>query len=215
MQAVDSPLLGTRGGATIAGTPPEAFRDDEGTPPIPALVLVAPATGDHASSRRQAFGRRMQAAREHRGVSLEEIAQATKMSASLLAALERGDASRWPKGLFRRAFFRDYAFAIGLPAEPTITEFLRLFPDGEEHPMPAAAAEPEAAPSLRLSLAPQEGWRIPRVDLRQESVTAGVVLLLAFAVTFVMGGTPLTFLAAFGLCYSSRIAAAIVRRLTL
>ena len=53
-----------------------------------------------------AFGRRLRDQRERHGVALESIAATTKINASLFAALERGDLSAWPSGIFRRAFVR-------------------------------------------------------------------------------------------------------------
>ena len=55
------------------------------------------------------FGSRMRHAREQRGVSLRQIADATKISVSQLEALERNDVSRLPGGIFSRAFVRSYA----------------------------------------------------------------------------------------------------------
>ena len=52
------------------------------------------------------FGSRLRAARERRGVSLRQIATATKISVSALEALERNDLSRLPGGIFSRAFVR-------------------------------------------------------------------------------------------------------------
>jgi hypothetical protein len=60
---------------------------------------------------------------------LQAIADSTKISVTLLAALERNDVARWPNGIFRRAFFREYVAAIGLSPEPILAEFVRLFPD--------------------------------------------------------------------------------------
>ena len=60
------------------------------------------------------FGRRLRDARERKGIALEAVAESTKIKMSLLAGLERGDVSRWPNGIFRRAFVREYAAAIGL-----------------------------------------------------------------------------------------------------
>ena len=37
--------------------------------------------------------------------------------------------SHWPRGLFRRAYLRDYAAAIGASSEPLVAEFVRLFPE--------------------------------------------------------------------------------------
>jgi hypothetical protein len=202
MQALDTARRETRGGAP---SPPLLHPD---TPP---LVLVAPPGGDQIGLHRQKFGHRLHAARERSGVSLEEIAHRTKVSTTLLAALERGDASRWPKGLFRRAFFRDYVAAIGLPAEPHITEFLHLFPDGEDHPM--AAPDETAGPILRLSLAPQGVWRKAASRLQQEARAAVAVLPIAVAVTMWMDGRLLSLFAFVGLCYSGRVATFAARRL--
>jgi transcriptional regulator with XRE-family HTH domain len=150
------------------------------------------------------------AARERQGVALEDIARSMKVSPALLAGLERGDASRWPKGIFRRAFFRDYAAAIGLTADSCVIEFLQLFPDGEDHPVPGAPlrAEAEALPALRLLLAPGSRWHVSRPRLIQELVTLAAVSLIAFALMLATGGTLLTLAGAAGLCYYGRLAAA-------
>jgi transcriptional regulator with XRE-family HTH domain len=207
MQVVETARLSTPGAAT---GPPQILHSE-----LPPLVLVSPAAGDQAAIR-QAFGRRLHAARERRGVALEDIARRMKVSTALLAALERGDASRWPKGLFRRAFFRDYVAAIGLPAEPHISQFLQLFPDGEDHPIAGAVPGPgpdlDAAPALRLGLAPRRAWRVSAADVRREMVTAAAVLFLALALTIWMGGTPLTALGLVGLCYYARATAFLTAR---
>jgi transcriptional regulator with XRE-family HTH domain len=75
------------------------------------------------------FGIRLKAEREGRGFTLAQIATSTKIPQTLLEALERDDLSRWPKGLYRRAFFRSYVTALGLPAEQLVLEFARRFPD--------------------------------------------------------------------------------------
>jgi len=74
------------------------------------------------------FGSRMRHTREQRGVSLREIAEATKISVSALEALERNDISRLPGGIFSRAFVRAYAAAIGIDPEQTVREFMSQFP---------------------------------------------------------------------------------------
>jgi cytoskeletal protein RodZ len=74
------------------------------------------------------FGARMRHAREQRGVSLRQIAEATKISVSALEALERNDISRLPGGIFSRAFVRSYAAQIGVDPEQTVREFISQFP---------------------------------------------------------------------------------------
>jgi transcriptional regulator with XRE-family HTH domain len=77
------------------------------------------------------FGPRLRAERERRGISLETIAAVTKVSCELWDGLERNDFSRWPSGIFARAFVRDYAHAIGLDADEVINDFCRNFPIGD------------------------------------------------------------------------------------
>lgn len=74
------------------------------------------------------FGTRMKRAREARGISLRQIATATKISVGALEALERNDISRLPGGIFSRAFVRSYALEIGLDPEETVREFIEQFP---------------------------------------------------------------------------------------
>ena len=91
----------------------------------------------------QEFCSALKAARERRGLKLTDISEATKVCPSYFSALERNDLRVWPKGLFRRSFFRAYAGTIGLPVEPTLEEFLRLFPEQEPvaTPPPAPVAK--------------------------------------------------------------------------
>src|SRR3954467_11177554 len=73
-------------------------------------------------------GSKLRAARERRGVSLRQIASATKISIGALEALERNDLARLPGGIFSRAFVRSYANEVGLDAEATIQAFMAQFP---------------------------------------------------------------------------------------
>jgi hypothetical protein len=104
------------------------------------------------------FGRRLRLERERRKIPLTSITENTKISVPLLEGLERDDLSRWPPGIFRRSFFRAYAEALGLDAEPLLREFLTRFPDShgpadEARADMASGVEPSA---LRLTLA--ENW---------------------------------------------------------
>src|SRR6266511_3549162 len=74
------------------------------------------------------FGSKLREARERRGVSLREIANATKISVAFLEALERNDISRLPGGIFSRAFVRSYAVQVGLDPEIAIHDFIGAFP---------------------------------------------------------------------------------------
>ena len=88
------------------------------------------------------FGIKMKRRREERGVSLRQIADATKLSVSALEALERNDISRLPGGIFSRAFVRSYAIEVGADPDQTLREFLVQFPhDSVNLGSPRAAQE--------------------------------------------------------------------------
>lgn len=74
------------------------------------------------------FGSRIRQAREQRGISLRSIAETTKISVSVLEALERNDLSRLPGGIFSRGFVRSYAVEIGVDPEQTVRDFMAQFP---------------------------------------------------------------------------------------
>ena len=75
------------------------------------------------------FGSRLRDARERRGITLRQIANATKISVGVLEALERNDISHLPGGIFGRAFVRSYAVEVGLDPEATIQDFIATFPN--------------------------------------------------------------------------------------
>ena len=88
------------------------------------------------------FGARLRQRREAQGIDLIAIAAQTKIKMSLLDALERDDVSHWPAGIFRRAYIRTYAQAIGLDPDVVLREFL------EVHPEPAEVVTTEALASV-------------------------------------------------------------------
>jgi len=98
------------------------------------------------------FGGKLRAARERRGISLRQIANATKISVAVLEALERNDISRLPGGIFGRAFVRSYAIEVGLDPETTIQDFIAQFPSDSVtagHPTTVQVEDHEAHESDR------------------------------------------------------------------
>jgi hypothetical protein len=75
------------------------------------------------------LGTRLRQHRERRQISLAAISDETKIKLSLLDGLERDDVSQWPEGIFRRAWVRTYARAIGLDPADVVREFLERYPD--------------------------------------------------------------------------------------
>jgi hypothetical protein len=80
----------------------------------------------------ESFGARLRQQRERQQIPLASIADRTKISLSLLEALERDDLSHWPAGIFRRSFVRAYAQSIHLQPDAVVREFLERYPDPVE-----------------------------------------------------------------------------------
>ncbi|MEO5898334.1 MAG: helix-turn-helix domain-containing protein [Vicinamibacterales bacterium] len=100
----------------------------------------------------ESFGARLRQHREEHGIALATIAEQSKIKGSLLEALERDDVSQWPSGIYRRAYIRAYAHAIGLDPDVVLREFLERYPDQAE--VDAAAAITALAESARANASP-------------------------------------------------------------
>ena len=135
------------------------------------------------------LGRWLRRERERADISLETIAARTKVARTLLEGLERNDVSRWPHGIFRRAFMRGYAEQIGLDPDYAVALFARAF-DGPQAATPvldrasaraAAASAGRPEPSLRLTLAPEVSrWQeaLARLGAATTDLMAPITLAL-------------------------------------
>ena len=94
-------------------------------------------------SDRDSFGPRLRRERERRGITLEMLATSTKVNTDLWVGLERNDFSRWPSGIFARAFVRDYARTLGLDADAVVDDFCRHFEKGDRRAIRIVEAQGE------------------------------------------------------------------------
>ena len=82
------------------------------------------------------FGERLRREREMRGISLDDIAAATKIGTRLLRALEEEHFDALPGGIFNKGYVRAYAKYVGINEEQAVAEYL--------------AAASETSPDVRL-----------------------------------------------------------------
>ena len=117
------------------------------------------------------FGARLRSHRQRRGIDLDEIARTTKIRVGIFQALERDDTSEWPSGIYRRAFIRAYATAVGLDPESTLSEFLERFPDPKDDGCVSVreGGRTGAMPLLSYSV-PAEPLRLTLADERHLSI---------------------------------------------
>jgi len=86
------------------------------------------------------FFSELKSAREAKGISLEEISDATLINLKILEALERGDVSVAPQA-YIRAFIREYAQVVGLDDTETMKKYNAWLKSKE-----AAATEEQPKP---------------------------------------------------------------------
>jgi cytoskeleton protein RodZ len=90
------------------------------------------------------FGEKLRRERELRGISLDQIATATKISTRMLKALEDEKFDLLPGGIFNKGFIRSYAKFLGIDEEQAVADYVAA--TGPEEPinnLPQIADIPE------------------------------------------------------------------------
>jgi len=152
------------------------------------ILRMHPASKLHAELMTDitTLGSYLRREREQRGLSLRTISEKTKVSAGLLEGLEADDISRWPGGIFRRAFVRSYAQCVGLDPEDVIRRFEEQF----QPPEPVAPvvnghgtrlADAAAHRYHDVSARPQPPSRKSRLLGTAADVTVAIVLAFGSA----------------------------------
>jgi transcriptional regulator with XRE-family HTH domain len=110
------------------------------------------------SSELASFGEELRREREIRGISLKEIADATKISKRFLEAIERNDHKTLPAPVFTRGFIREYARYLGLNDEEMVNRY-NFAAVGDERIEQSSHLErlttPQAPPLPRKKLQPR------------------------------------------------------------
>ncbi len=84
-----------------------------------------------AQEQKAGFGEKLRREREMRGISLDEIATQTKISARNLKALEDEKFDQLPGGIFNKGFVRAYAKFLGIDEEHMVAEYIAASQDTE------------------------------------------------------------------------------------
>ena len=121
--------------------------------------------------------------RERRGLALRTISESTKVSIGLLEGLEADDISRWPGGIFRRAFVRAYAECVGLDPDDAVKRFERQHPTPEAEAL-AAAASSAVVPSSSQPSSARGNGRLPPPPQRARLLGTAADLTVAIVLAF-------------------------------
>ena len=93
-----------------------------------------------------------------RGITLEEIAEATKIGTRSLRALEQQDFDKLPGGIFNKGFVRAYARYLGLNEEQAVADYLEALGEAQ-----AAGKTTRQEPGAN-GVAPERDIFLPEVD---------------------------------------------------
>lgn len=81
-------------------------------------------TQQSRSSQVGSFGEKLKREREMRAITLEEIAEATKIGTRSLKALEEEHFDQLPGGIFNKGFVRAYAKFLGIDEEQAVADYV-------------------------------------------------------------------------------------------
>ena len=100
------------------------------------------------------FGNELKAAREGLGLSIQDVAQSTKIRSDYLKALEAEDFTALPERPFARSYLQNFARELRLDSAPLLRDFDRQLPQPkgqtqrpEPRPRPAAGSRRSGVPA--------------------------------------------------------------------
>ena len=96
---------------------------------------------------------RLREAREAKGLSHRQLAEATKLSVRAIELLELDRVAELPDGIYRRSIIRAVAREVGLQPEKILNEFISAHPDDLSAPSAAVIVEVKPTSSFQRALA--------------------------------------------------------------
>lgn len=96
---------------------------------------------------------RLREAREAKGLSHRQLAEATKLSVRVIELLERDRVAELPDGIYRRSIIRAVAREVGLNPEQILKEFIAAHPGDLAAASAAAIVEAKPTSSFQRALA--------------------------------------------------------------
>lgn len=138
--------------------------------------------GQGGASELASFGEELRREREIRGISLKEIADATKISKRFLEALERNDHRALPAPVFTRGFVREYSRYVGLNAEEMVNRYNFAAANDDRIEKPPQVEKYPQTPVRDISPKPPRKRGIPPVYARVDrNLIAAVFIAVALA----------------------------------
>lgn len=98
-------------------------------------------------------GERLAQERKKKGLTIEEVAKATKIRPQYITALEKGEYEKLPSSAYAHGFVRNYASFLELPVKEILPIFRREFDEREFlGVLPESFTKPNTSPFIRFRL---------------------------------------------------------------
>lgn len=136
--------------------------------------------GQGGASELASFGEELRREREIRGISLKEIADATKISKRFLEAIERNDHKTLPAPAFTRGFVRAYAHYVGLNSEEMVNRYNYAVATDDRIEKPPQIEKYPQTPVRDISPRPAPKRGIPHARIDRQII---VMLLIIAALS--------------------------------
>jgi cytoskeleton protein RodZ len=134
------------------------------------------ATTNEKNEKKGGFGEHLRREREMRGISLEEIASATRISTRFLEALDNEQWSLLPGGVFNRGFVRSVAHHLGLDEEALLAEYTLATGDA-----PASTGSSVRNAFSRNTSVRNPSMRDPMEESNRGPWVAGILIVVVIA----------------------------------
>ena len=135
--------------------------------------------GQGGASELASFGEELRREREIRGISLKEIADATKISKRFLEAIERNDHRTLPAPVFTRGFVREYARYVGLNSEEMVNRYNYAAASDDRIEKPPQVEKYPTTPVRDISPKPAPKRGIPPPYARVDRNIITIILIMA------------------------------------
>ena len=117
-----------------------------------------------------------------RGISLDEIAEATKIGTRSLQALETEDFEKLPGGIFNKGFVRAYAKVLGIDEEQAVSDYMAAIGESQDEGEEQSVDTLKAVAAAKQAAAEAEGQQAGSGSGALGVVVVALLLIVAAGV---------------------------------
>ncbi|WP_318245166.1 helix-turn-helix domain-containing protein [Solibacillus faecavium] len=122
------------------------------------------------------LGARLKEARLARGYSLEDLQNITKIQKRYLIGIEEGNYAIMPGSFYVRAFIKQYAEAVGLDADETLTEYRKDIPEIQKEEVAQSFSQSPSRRSMKATSSNKMMETMPKIIVALFAIVIIIVI---------------------------------------